>query len=655
MKWMLPLVTLIVGIVGGWLIAVSSLDSDGSSASAESSSSSSPSLKAKSGGGAGTVVELTEAEEAVAGSYDLSEAWLASMEGMSQMDQLGELLTRLRKAKPKDFVMLMDAVSKYSGTMGWMAQSLLATKWAETDPQGMLAYIEKQPPDQQWRLRSAFYTAWAKSDPQAAFVAAKELGDYGAQQNSLQAVIQSVAEKNPQRAIAMAEEMSSMGHRADWIMRSIYQKWANQDLETARASALSLEDGPGKVQALSGALQNWMHEEPYAALDWLDSLPMDGTVYNSRKEVFRNLLNNDFEVAKEYIASKTDAVERREILDHISFGNLAYQKDFEAIQGIYDWIGEVATGQTYDNKVGDLIRSLAQSDPDRAREFVLNLPAGNARMNALGNLAQQLAERDAEAGIAFAMSLAYEDEKQRALSNMSWQIARYGVEKAVSIVSESSDPMVQRQLASRLASEWSQYDQPGALAWAETLSDEQARGQAMQSVYQNWMQSDPEGAFTYLTNSVEEGKQSDYLRSGFQDWSRQDPLAAIEWLDRMPVSMSESQNANIYRTVASNYVQHDPMAASEWIATLDEGPNRDQSVETLVRSITKTDPEAGFYWAETVSDENKRRNTLNQSVQAWVKTDPDAAFEAIKDSNIGAEEKDALYKFVSDAKQNQKN
>lgn len=649
---MLPLVTLIVGIVGGWFVAVSSLSRDEVSASAEPSSSN---VIAELGGDADSEVELTEAEATVAATYGVDEAWLSSMEGMSQMDQLGELLTRLRKAKPEDFVTLMDAVSQYSGSMGWMAQGLLATKWAETDPQGMLAYIETRPADQQWRLRSSFYSAWAKSDPTAAYAAAKELGDYRAQQYSMQSVIQAVADKNPQRAIAMAEEMDSLGHRADWLMRNIYQNWANKDLAAARASALTLEDGPKKVQALSGALQNWMHEEPYAALDWLDSLPMDGTIYNSRKEVFRNLLNNDFEIAKEYIEGKIDPVERREILSHISFGNLAWQKDFEAIQGMYDWIGEVATGQTYDNKVGDLIRSLAQSNPERAREFVLNLPAGNARMNAIGNLAQQVAERDAAAGIDFAMSLAYEDEKQRALSHMSWQIARYGVERAVSIVAESSDPMVQRQLASRLASEWSQYDQPGALAWAEGLSDERARGQALQTVYQNWMQADPEGAFAYLTNSVEEGKQSDYLRSGFQDWSRQDPLAAIEWLDRMPVTMSASQNANIYRTVASNYVQHDPMAASEWIATLEDGPNRDQSVETLVQNVSKTDPEAGFYWAETVSDENMRRNTLRQSVQSWVKSDPDAAFQAVKDSNIEADEKEALYQLVSDAKLRQEN
>ena len=93
------------------------------------------------------------------------------------------------------------------------------------------------------------------------------------------------------------------------------------------------------------------------------------------------------------------------------------------------------------------------------------------------------------------------------------------------------------------------------------------------------------------------------------------------------------------------------MAASEWISTLDKGPKRDSSVETLVRSISKTDPEAGFIWASTVSDEKKRKNTLNESLREWIKVDLNAAYDAVTEADLEAAEKKPLLDIIENAKE----
>jgi hypothetical protein len=596
--------------------------------------------------------ELSKAELAAAESTGITQEWLNSLDDMNPLDQLSVLLEKMRGAQAEDFGTLMTSLQKYSGSMRWTAQRILATKWAATNPQGMLAYIETQPADKQRSLRSLLYSAWAKEAPMAAHASALQSTNRRMQQSALQSVIQAIAEENPHRAIEMAKEMNELGHRSDWVMRNIYQRWANQDPAAARESALRLEDGPAKVQALSGALRNWIQEDPMAALDWLDSQPMDSMIYNSKKQVFSNILNRDFDTAKAFIASKTDPVERREVLERVSLSNLGWQKDYDEILEIYDWVGGVATGQTYDNKVGDVIRALARIDPERAETFVLNLPAGNARMNALSNYAQQLAERDPVAAINFALNMDYNDEKERVLRSMGWQLSRYGAENIRTVVASSEDPEVQRQLASRIVGDWSKYDQPGALAWAESLSDETASNRAVQNVYKNWMQADPTEALIYLQTSVEERKQQNLLRSGFEEWSRQDPEEAVIWLSQLPDGVDENESAELYGSVARNYVQHDPMAASEWIATLEDGPIRDRSVETLVQNISQNDPEAGFIWAATVGDVSKRANGLTQSIREWVKTDPDAAYEAVKDAQIGAEEKKPLLQMIQSAQTN---
>lgn len=648
MKWLLPLIALSLGLLIGWFVsAPAGADSTDSTLGKQGSTSEIGGGEAKESPDSKNSTQ-SGIDETRAASAD--EAWVAGLEGLSQLDQLSALIERMKNSEASDFGSMMDAVTDYSGSMRWAAQGILAAKWATTDPQGMIAYIDAQPADQQWSLRNACYSAWAKVDVNAAYASAASLTGQRAQQSALQSVIQVAAKDDPRRAIEMAHESEVIGHRSDWLMRNIYQTWANDDLESARAAALSLPDGPAKVQALSGALSNWMREAPMDALDWLDSMPADGTIYHSKKEVFRQMLNRDFDTAKAYIESKEDSFERREILENVSFRNLTWGKDFEEIEGMYQWIGEVATGQVYDRKVGDLIRSLVDVDRARAEAFVLNLPAGNSRMGAIGNLAQEIAQSDPAAAIEFALGLGYQDEKQRALSNMSWQLARYGVDAVSPIVAANTDPDVQRQLAPQLVAEWVNYDRSSALAWAESLSDDQARNSAIQSVYKNWLQADPTAAMTYLESSVEEERQYNYVRGGLQEWARQDPKAASAWLEDVPESISDHQREEMYRSVSNAFVKHDPMAASEWIATLEEGPNRDRSVESLVGSISKTDPEAGFIWAATIDNVDARQNTLNRSVQTWIRDDPEAAYRAVRDAGIAESEKTHLFEMIEKAR-----
>ncbi len=651
MKWLLSLGALVVGLAVGYWLPASGGEPEGPSSAERGRAGGAADGGGPGGPGAAETEALTEAEERAAARSGISKEWLESLEKEGQLDQLAALIPKMKEASPGDFAMLMDALDKYGGGMKWMARNLLATRWAETDPQGMLRYIDRQPQNEQWGLRSSFYSAWGRKDADAAFASARGMEDRRARSGAMQAVVRAVAEERPRRAVEMAQALSEegVGGNQSWLFQNIFQTWANSEPEAARKAALALPDGQDKVHALSGAMQEWMADDPMAALNWLDSLPTDGTVYHSRKQVFNNLLNRDFDTAKAFIEQRTDPLERREILSNMYFGNFAWRMDFEEIRGVFDWLGSVSTGQTYDQKVSNLVQTMVDVDPERARDFVLDLPPGNARMNALGQFASKLAERDPAMAIAFAEGLEYEDEKNRALMNMGWQLSRHGIESAAELIASSTDPKVQERLAQRMTGEWSKYDREGALAWAESLENERARTDALRPVFDNWLQADPQGALDYLQNSLEENEQRNFLRNAFGQWTREDPATAVAWLDRLPESL-EDQRPDLFGQVTNYYVQHDPLAASEWIASLDEGPERDRSVETLVNDISRTDPEAGFIWAATVGDDNRRRNTLNNSVREWVKTDPDAAYDAVKDARIEAKEKEPLFEMIEKAR-----
>ncbi len=648
MKWLLALIALLFGFAGGLVLSPSGSEREEAKVldAADSSEVILTGLvgRKKESGSEASIASLSGALEPI------SESWLERIGELDDFDQIGVLHSRLKGVAPSEFAGLMDDLGDLSGnSLSWQIRSMIASRWAQIDPQGMLAYAQGQNGPINWGLYSTIFSAWAKQDAQAAYQAAMLLDSERSQQAAMQSIINNVATENPQRAIEMAQDYygSDLGGRGRWLFQSIYRNWASRDGEAARRSALALEDGVVKSSALAGALSEWVADDPVEALAWLDSLPMSSAVYSSRKEVFRNFLNRDFAVAKEYIDSVEDPVKRRQIMENVQFHNLAWKKSFEEIEEIFDWMGTVATGQVYDNRVSSVIRAMADKDPDRAVEFVLNMRPGNARMNGLNAIGSKLVEIDPERAFAFIDTLAYEDEKRRALGSMGWRLSQQGAESASSLITGHSDPLVQRQLASRISSEWSNYDQAAALAWSESLSDEQARQSALRSVVKNWIELDTAATLEYIDRSEDINDKVSALRDAYSDWARNDPEAAVAWLDALPESVEE-RKGDIYRGVASSYIQHDPMAASEWIATLDEGPERDQSVETLVNNISRTDPEAGFIWAATVDDSDKRKNTLRRSIQEWVKTDPDAAFDALKDAKIDASEKEPLFKLIED-------
>lgn len=648
MRWWWITGALIVGFFGGRLLAPSEAPK------AFDKRSGDPELSGDFDGERDASTAVGELRASYPGNVDvevagapLSEEWFESIEEMEPLDRMGYLIHHLGDVGANEFRVVMERLeSEDYGRIGWQIRSLLGAHWAEVDPRGMLAYVEAQPGRRARGLINTLFASWAKRDVTTAFEAARQLETRHEQQIAVQAVINGIAAQQPTRAIELAREFygGNLGHQGQWVFRSIYQTWAKEDGDAARASALALEGGAMKSGALAGAMADWMEADPVAALGWLDALPVDSAVHGSRKQVFQQFLNNDFDVAKDYIESVEDPTARRAVLENLQFHNLTWQKSTEEIEAIVDWIGTVARGQVYDSQVSNLISAMTQSDPDRATEFVLNMRPGNARMNSLGSLGNQLAMSDPVAALAFVDSLPYEDEKQRVLNSMSWALTHKSVELSSRLIGEHNDPLVQQQLASRIASEWADYDVPGALAWSESLSDEQASESAVSDVLGRWIESDPAATLAYIDRRIEGEKQGHVLQRAYNQWARSDPEEAVAWLDRLPEGTT-SHRASIYRTVANAYIRHDPMAASEWISEIEPGPERDQSVESLVSSIAKTDPEAGFIWAGTMGDANQRKNSLRRAVVAWKEADPEAAHKAVMDADLEAADKEPLLKM----------
>ncbi|MGC6506115.1 MAG: hypothetical protein ACON39_06040 [Coraliomargaritaceae bacterium] len=577
-------------------------------------------------------------EEALA----ITKAWLESLEEVSAFDRIGRLHQRLKTVAPSEFKPLIESLVGMRGTaLTWQAQSLIAARWAEVDPQGLRQYIDTQPMNQQWGLISGLYSTWAEKDADEALTAASEINSWNMRQMALTSIASAVAEKDPIRAVAIINEHFKGSMQGGWGIQQVYQQWARRDPEAARQAALTMEDGTMKSSALAGAMGEWMAAEPMAALAWLDSLPADSVIHRTREELFRNLMGKNLDAAKEYIENQSSPLHRREALEAMHFWDIVWSQDGEGIRETMDWLGTVAKGKLHDQKIQELIGSLAHVDADSAIEYMQSMSPGEARIGVIGSIAGKLAEQNPSKALEFIGSLEYEDERERALQNMGWHFARNSVETTSALISESNDPMVQQRLTRNIAEEWSSYDTAAALAWVESLQDKEAQSNGLEAVLANWVQEDPAHAMAYVENSIDKAEQANVYRSLFNQWIYQDAETAVQWLEKMP-EVSEEQQIRLYGDVTRNYFRQDPMEASKWVENLKAGPERDQSVETLVQNVSDSDPEAAFIWAQTLRDDNKRERSLQQTLQKWIQKDPEAAENAIRAAEITDAEKTQL-------------
>lgn len=579
----------------------------------------------------------------------VTRAWLDSLQSLSDFEQVGALHARLRTVPPSEFASLMDELgTNMSSPLSWQTRSMIAARWAEADPEGLRRYIEEQPRNMRWGMLSALYSGWAKRDLGGALAAAQEL-DRNEQVNALGAIAATLAKESPQKALAILDEHLAFNQSGHWTYRNMFQAWARQDPDAAMAAAQQIEDGQARSAALLGAMANLINDDPHAALEWLDAQSnKDQHMVQARQQVLNQMLRDDLSSVLDYVESQESPLSVKQALEGIHFSQLGWQGDFDEIKSVMDWLGSVARGQTYTREVGEIVRAMAQADPQRTVAFVNGLPPGEARMQAVTAAANSLVQSDVEAAITFVESLEYDDERQRALQNLSWQLAQHHMERAKELIRTTDDPLIQQTLAGSLVRRFSDEDRAEAIIWAEQIVDAEARESVTRQLVSNWAMSDPQAAFDYISNLGEGHDTASLYRNAMMTYMREDPAGAVDWLGALAEDGAFGDHPDrVFQQAANSYVRFDPMAASEWIASLDNGENRDAAVSSLVRQIHESDPEAGFEWASTMDDENKRRQSLDQSIRSWAKIDPAAAYEAIKDARIEASEKERLFKLVA--------
>jgi hypothetical protein len=365
---------LIVGFLGGRLLAPDGSDSVSNGGRiAEAAPGRSNEAGVASNRSGARAANRSKAVDSEVEGRPLSAEWFAALETLDPLDRIGHLVQHLKGARASEYPAIIESLESGDyGRMGREMRGILETRWAEVDPQGMLAYALEQPRSRSRRIFRPLFTAWAKRDVSAAFTAARQLDTRNEQRMAVQSVINSVAGEQPERAIEMARDFygENLPHRGQWVFRSIFQNWAREDGEAATFAYISREveaDTQGTV--LQRAYNKWARSDPEAAIAWLDRLPEGAE--SQRSSIYRSVANayirHDPMAASEWISGLDEGPERDQSVERLV--NSIAKTDPEAG---FIWAATMDDASKRKNSLRRSLQAWKETDPESARRAIVN-------------------------------------------------------------------------------------------------------------------------------------------------------------------------------------------------------------------------------------------------------------------------------------------
>lgn len=380
--WIIPVATLAVGAVGGYISGKGS-DSGGSAQSAETSSARTRSSSRPESSGAETVKKSrnlnAEQISRMPGNSNRIQAMLEFYQGLSA-EQLAEEATKLDALPMNERIMASillfgrwaevdpTAAMTFSNTMGFaggFVRPTILQSWASVDPANAAKYYAENPrefammgmmgggrgPGGNQSGASIIAAEWARQDPEAAMAWASSLGaDKGQAMNS---VISEMAKTDPRKAAGMISKMDPED-QAD-AYRTVAAQYGALDFAEAQTWIRSLP-ADEQAAALASAIGGLSNTDPAAAAKQISLMPEGDARDRATNDIIGDLARVDAQAAADFLkAQESDRAQRdgmRELMPTWTSQNpaaaLAYAQSFpqgrvrDSAIGAYVWSNNVS-------------------------------------------------------------------------------------------------------------------------------------------------------------------------------------------------------------------------------------------------------------------------------------------------------------------------
>ena len=310
------------------------------------------------------------------------------------------------------------------------------------------------------------------------------------------------------------EAVARMGERPgseagyDAILRMLMQ-WVAADPQAALAYVKNHYDARHRSAFLSSMLGEWAGKDGRAALDWTTTnLPHDYVQYDA---VLSAIGKNDPHAAWRY-AGELAANEEPQNAPSIyvsALRGIIYDGNYQQAAGLIANVQLPGTGDKSDLS-GILASQWGLYDPTNAAQWAAALPMDTGlslyRRQSLVNLGVAWAQSDPQAAADFALQLPAGVDRQNMLTTALAPWAASQPDQAAQWLNQTPPDPNLNLVVQSLASSPNVVDaDPGAaIAWANAITDDDpVRLQTLSIIMMRWMAEDPEAAQNYLNNSTD--------------------------------------------------------------------------------------------------------------------------------------------------------
>jgi len=187
------------------------------------------------------------------------------------IERTRNLLSILDTLAPSDFKDCVEQFRSLGITREHKSEyTLLLTRWAKVDPEGALAYTEKNTTDPFASMK--VIEAWASYDSTAALAWIDKNKDEFFTEDLTEGVIKGIASKDPYTATKLLNEADLSYFGKVDALRSIIPHISNLGSEKAMAWVETLGDPKLRQKAVKSLISDFVKTDPNAAAKWVTGL-----------------------------------------------------------------------------------------------------------------------------------------------------------------------------------------------------------------------------------------------------------------------------------------------------------------------------------------------------------------------------------------------
>ncbi len=210
-----------------------------------------------------------------------------------------------------------------------------------------------------------------------------------------------------------------------------------------------------------------------------------------------------------------------------------------------------------------VINGLAQVDPQRAAELIVEIPEGEGRVDALRGVVITAMEDGLDSALAWSDGIADPNTQTEAMKLILRNVAARDPVRAAEMMAEMGDAPAAVEVADRLAYSFAKLDTDSAIEWTRALAGEQ-QSNAARGIMIALARDEPHRASEYLESMKGSTELNFAITTFIWGAANVEPALAVGWIEN--VSSPQTQH-KMYRHILSRWLRNDREAANQWIET----------------------------------------------------------------------------------------